>query len=206
MSDRTRKLLIGTSNVGKAHELRQLLDGWHLLTLADFPALQPPPETGETFEANAALKARYYAAHTGLWTLADDSGLEVEALAGAPGIHSARYAGASATDAENVAKLLAELQRTNDPERRARFVCVIALASPDGRAWLFRGMCRGRIAHAPRGDGGFGYDPIFVPEGESLTFSELSAEEKQRRSHRARALAQARDFLLSLRDDEPCAR
>lgn len=200
MPDRTNTLLIGTSNAGKVRELRQLLHGWRLLTLADFPAVQPPAETGETFEDNAALKARYYAAHTGLWVLADDSGLEVEALGGAPGVHSARYAGAGATDAENVAKLLAELRRTNDPERRGRFVCVIAIASPAGRTWLFRGACEGRIAHAPRGQGGFGYDPIFIPEGESRTFGELSAEEKQQRSHRARALAQARAFLLSLSD------
>jgi XTP/dITP diphosphohydrolase len=168
-----------------------------LLSLDDFPPAGDVEETGATFEENAALKARAYAARTQCWALADDSGLEVDALGGAPGVLSARYAGDGATEAERNAKLLNALSRTGDRERRARFVCCVAVADPQGNvAHLSVGKCEGVIADAPRGHNGFGYDPLFVPEGYGLTFGELSDDIKGEISHRARALAQARAFLL----------
>jgi len=193
------ELLIATSNVGKAREFTYLLADvpFRLRTLAEFPHVPEVAETGATFAENAALKARAYSRQTGLWTLADDSGLEVEALGGAPGLHSARYAGAGATDEERRLKLLAELTRTGDATRRARFVCVIALAQPAENAMqLFTGICTGHVAHTQRGAHGFGYDPIFVPDGYAATFGELSDEVKQHISHRARALAAAKAYLL----------
>ena len=191
-------LLIATRNPGKVRELEEILRGMavRLLTLADFPDTVEAEETGATFAENAALKAISYARQTGLPALADDSGLEVAALGGAPGLHSARYAGAAASDADRIARLLAELERTGDPERRARFVCAVAFV--DGEAAqprIFTGTCAGRIAPQARGAGGFGYDPLFIPEGYAQTFGELPSEIKQLISHRARALAAARSFL-----------
>jgi XTP/dITP diphosphohydrolase len=197
----TKELLIATRNAGKIVEVESLLDGLplRLRSLAEFPEIGEVEETGTTFAENAALKASNYAAQTRLWTLADDSGLEVEALGGAPGVYSARYAGgAGATDAERNAKLLAELSRTRDAERRARFVCVIAISDPSARLVnSSTGICEGRIALAPRGVEGFGYDPVFIPEGYQQSFGELLPEIKQRISHRARALEAARSFLLN---------
>ena len=192
-------LLIATRNLGKLREFARLLATLpvRLRGLAEFPHVAEVAETGATFAENAALKVEAYSRATGLWTLADDSGLEVTALGGAPGVRSARYAGAAATDETRRLRLLEELGRTGDTERRARFVCVIALARPGGApaVELFTGVCEGRIAHAARGSGGFGYDPIFVPEGFAETFGELPDEVKQRISHRARALAAAQAFL-----------
>jgi XTP/dITP diphosphohydrolase len=153
-----------------------------------------PPETGTTFEANARLKAR--AIHDQLrqaagvgepvpWVMADDSGIEVAALDGAPGIYSARYAGEEATDTGNVDKLLAELEGKKD--RRAHFVCVLVLVDPEGEELVTKGVFNGNIAHEAGGKGGFGYDPVFIPDNYSLKVSELSAEDKNRISHRARA-------------------
>ena len=193
------ELLIATSNAGKVREALPLLDGLPLRwrSLAEFPAIAEVEETGATFAENAALKATAYAAQTGLWTLADDSGLEVDALGGAPGIFSARYGGEGASDAERIARLLDELSRTGDSERRARFVCVIAIADPDARLVnTSTGTCEGSIALAPRGEGGFGYDPVFIPDGYQESFGELPPELKQRISHRARALEAVRSFLL----------
>jgi XTP/dITP diphosphohydrolase len=193
------ELLIATSNAGKVREALPLLDGLPLRwrSLAEFPGIAEVEETGATFAENAALKATAYAAQTGLWTLADDSGLEVDALGGAPGIFSARYGGKGASDAERIARLLDELSRTGDSERRARFVCVIAIADPDARLVnTSTGTCEGSIAFAPRGEGGFGYDPVFIPDGYQESFGELPPELKQRISHRARALGAARSFLF----------
>ncbi len=194
----TNELLIATGNKGKVAELRLLLAGLplRLRDLAEFSGAVEVEETGQTFADNAALKAQGYAGQTGLWTLADDSGLEVEALGGAPGVYSARYGGAGLTDAGRVELLLEKLSGTAAGERRARFVCVIAIADPGGRIRnLSTGTCEGRIVHAPRGTRGFGYDPVFLPDGFEQTFGELSAEIKQDISHRALALKAARSFL-----------
>ncbi|HEY6189081.1 MAG TPA: RdgB/HAM1 family non-canonical purine NTP pyrophosphatase [Pyrinomonadaceae bacterium] len=196
----TKKLLIATRNRGKVLEVESLLGAFplRLCSLADFPATVDVEETGSTFEENSALKAQAYAAQTGYSTLADDSGLEVEALGGAPGVFSARYGGPEATDAERIDLLLGALKRSGDANRRARFVCVIAIADSQAKLLeLFTGTCEGHIAHEPRGSGGFGYDPVFVPDGYRQTFGELPSEIKQRISHRARALQAALPFLLS---------
>ena len=195
---RSAQLLIATRNTGKVREFAELLAGLplRLRHLDEFTDIAEAEETGATFAENAALKARFYSRLTGLPALADDSGLEVDALGGAPGVYSARYAGAAATDAERNTKLLDELSRSHDHSRRARFVCVVAFASAASDALeLFEGVCEGRIAPSPRGTGGFGYDPLFIPDGYDETFGELSAEIKNRLSHRARALAAAARFL-----------
>ncbi|MBV9209056.1 MAG: XTP/dITP diphosphatase [Acidobacteria bacterium] len=192
-------ILIATHNEGKLREFQSLLaeSSYRLHSLKDFPSVAEVEETGDTFAANAMLKAIGYAAQTGLLTLADDSGLEVVALGGAPGVYSARYAGAEATDAERTVKLLSELSGTPDEERRARFVCVIALADASGtQIETFTGACEGSIAREPRGTHGFGYDPIFIPDGYQETFGQLPTAVKQKISHRARALTKAQAFLL----------
>jgi XTP/dITP diphosphohydrolase len=199
MNALTPELLVATRNEGKLREVRSLLSDLpvDLLSLAEFPQTTEVEETGATFSENAALKACVYATQTGRLTLADDSGLEVDALFGAPGVFSARYAGEGATDAERNARLLAELARTSDIKRRARFVCSIAVADADARILnISTGICEGHIAYEPRGANGFGYDPLFIPDGYAQTFGELSQEIKQHISHRARALANARTFLL----------
>jgi XTP/dITP diphosphohydrolase len=185
-------LLIATRSEHKLRELRSLLalpDG-DLITLDDAGVDGEPVEDGATFEENAAIKARAGLEATGLPTLADDSGIEVDALGGAPGVRTRRYAGDDATDEQNNAKLLAELSGLPPERRRARYVCVLALAIPGEPLVSVRGECTGRIASAARGSGGFGYDPIFEPEGEPVggrTFGQWSAEEKNEVSHRARA-------------------
>ena len=188
------ELLVATNNAGKVRELSQLLAGFplRLRLLSEFAGVPEAEETGATFAENATLKALHYSAHTGLLTLSDDSGLAVEALGGAPGVYSARYAGARATYAERMARLLGEIEAAGGANRRARFVCVIAVADPSTNALdTFEGVCAGRIARAPRGTGGFGYDPLFIPEGHEQTFGELPEEVKHTLSHRARALALA---------------
>lgn len=193
------ELVIATRNAGKLREVRSLVSDLpvQLLSLTEFPETTEVEETGQTFAENAALKASVYATQTRRWTLADDSGLEVDALGGAPGVLSARYAGAGATDAERNALLLTELGRASDAERRARFVCVIAIADAEGRIQhLSTGVCEGRIALEPVGANGFGYDPLFIPDGYEQTFGQLSPEIKRGISHRARALGGARAFLL----------
>ncbi|HZB43982.1 MAG TPA: RdgB/HAM1 family non-canonical purine NTP pyrophosphatase, partial [Pyrinomonadaceae bacterium] len=177
-----QELLVATNNAGKVRELSQLLSDFplRLRLLGEFSNVAEAEETGETFAENATIKALHYSAHTRLLTLSDDSGLVVDALGGAPGVRSARYAGREATYAERMSKLLGELDATGDAERRARFVCVIAVADPSaGTLHTFEGACEGRIARAPRGTGGFGYDPIFIPDGHDRTFGELPAEVKQ---------------------------
>lgn len=199
MKKKPLEILIATRNTGKLRELQELLNSlpFVLRCLNDFPLTSEVEETGQTFAENAVLKATEYALQTGLWTLADDSGLEVDALGGAPGIFSARYGGDGATDAERVTKLLDQLSQTGDTERRARFVCVIALADEKaGVVGTFTGTCEGRIALEPRGSNGFGYDPVFVPDGYNESFGELASNVKQHLSHRARALQAAQAFLL----------
>jgi XTP/dITP diphosphohydrolase len=194
-------LLIATNNAGKMRELIGLLADLplRLRQLSEFPQIEEVEETGETFAENASLKARLYSRQTNLWTLADDSGLEVDALDGAPGVLSARYAGRNATDEDRNARLLTELGLTDDVRRTARFICAIALHDPaTGTTEIFNGMCEGRIAGHPRGHSGFGYDPLFIPSGYAHTFGELSDVVKQRISHRARALAAVRVYLNGL--------
>ena len=196
------RLVVATANPGKLAELRVLLAGL-AGELVPQSALGVPAvaETGATFADNALLKARHASRHTGLPALADDSGLEVDALAGAPGVRSARYAGAAADDSANNAKLLAALAALDGPggavPRAARYRCVIACvrSADDTAPLLAAGAWEGRIAPAPRGTGGFGYDPLFVVDAAGHTAAELPATEKNRRSHRAAALAALREAL-----------
>lgn len=195
----SQTLLVATHNRGKLRELQELLGElpFLLITLHDFPSVQAVEETGTTFAENASLKASGYARQAGVLTLADDSGLEVFALGNRPGVHSARYAGGAATDNDRIQKLLRAM--TAHQERSARFRCAVAIGAGGGKILnVSAGVCEGRIISAPRGSGGFGYDPIFVPTGYEQTFAELGPETKNQISHRARALAGARDFLSSL--------
>ena len=199
-----RQLLLATHSTHKARELRELLDlpGLTLLTPSDVGITDEPAEDATTFRGNAARKARFYAARTGLPTLADDSGLEVDALSGGPGVHTKRYAGPGATDTDNNARLLRALAGRPPAERGARYRCVLAFSDPatvPGAGLVFRsGTFRGRIAMSPRGSGGFGYDPIFEPWTEppgGRTVAQLSAQEKGRLSHRGRAARAMAGYL-----------
>ena len=194
------KLLIATRNMGKMRELRQLLGGvpHEIASLDDLGIADEIEETGATFEENAALKAEGYSRLSGLLTLADDSGLEVDALGGAPGVRSARYAGADASDADRVALLLKNLEGTRADDRTARFRCVIAISAPGERTRLYSGVCEGRIAAEPRGDNGFGYDPVFDFPELGMTMAELPSERKNAVSHRARAAKKAAAALAGM--------
>lgn len=186
----TEQVVLASANPKKAAEIAEILGD--SVRLAPRPPEVPDVvEDADTFEGNARLKAQALVEATGLAALADDSGLEVDALDGAPGVHSARYAGDDATDQDNVAKLLAALVDRPDPgQRTARFRAVVVLLHPDGREIVVDGAVEGSIAAAPRGSGGFGYDPVFVPaEGDGATFGEMDPAEKHRISHRGRALA-----------------
>src|SRR6185295_3565481 len=168
-----RTLLIATRNRGKLKEIKKLLEDlpFNIVDLSQFPSIETVEESGDTFADNASLKATGYARQAGVLTLADDSGLMVDALDGAPGVHSARYAGEGASDNERTEKLLRALTDVPQSQRGARFVSVIAIAQNEGKAVnMSMGECKGEIAREPRGDGGFGYDPIFIPEGSTLTF------------------------------------
>ncbi|OBG90202.1 non-canonical purine NTP pyrophosphatase, RdgB/HAM1 family [Mycobacterium sp. E3251] len=187
------KLLVASRNRKKLAELRRVLDaagltGLRLVSLHDVPPFDEAPETGATFEDNALAKARDAFAATGLAAVADDSGLEVAALNGMPGVLSARWSGDHGDDAANTALLLAQLRDVPDERRGAAFVSACALAGPSGEV-VVRGEWLGSIAREPRGDGGFGYDPVFIPAGSDRTAAELSPEEKDAVSHRGRALA-----------------
>lgn len=191
-------LLLATHNPGKVREIQLYFAELQLRlrSLREFADIGEVEETGRTFIENAVLKARSYAAQTNLLTLADDSGLEVGALNGAPGIFSARYAGQAASDSERITRLLAEIARTDDQTRRAAFVCAVAIADPHRDSLnIWTGKCEGRIADAPRGGNGFGYDPVFIPDGYEQTFGELTVDIKGRISHRAQALEAARAYL-----------
>lgn len=201
-----RPLVLGTRNQGKLRELRSLLIDLplELRELTDFTSIRDVAERGRTFLENACLKAIGYATQTGLLSIADDSGLEVDALLGRPGALSARYGGDGASDAERTARLLNEIYSVPEDHRMARFVSVIAIA--DEQAEIIKvatGVCEGRLARNARGSGGFGYDPIFIPCGYDVTFGELPPAIKNRISHRARALSQVHDFLRSLTGQSP---
>ncbi len=191
------RLLIGSANAGKARELAELLAGlpWTVLSLADLPGVDAPAETGTTFAENAALKARYYGDCFGVTCIADDSGLMVDALDGAPGVLSARYAGGEADDAANNEKLLEALEGLLWHERTARFVCCAAFYQPGSEVHFETGEVSGHIAAMPSGNRGFGYDPLFVPEGYDQTFAEMSLEQKHGISHRGKAFRKLRAWL-----------
>lgn len=193
-------LLIGSRNRKKAAELAELLAGlpWDVKSLADFFPVPEPVEDGATFEENAVEKAVYYADRLCVWCVADDSGLVVDALGGAPGVYSARYAGPGCNDADNNAKLLAALADVPDPLRTARFVCCAVVARPGGEPHLEKGVVEGRVGFECRGRLGFGYDPLFIPEGNDKTFGEMTLAEKHAISHRGRAFRKLRDYLASL--------
>ena len=195
-----RRIVLATGNLGKLRELQQLLGTSFELVAQSELNIASVEETGETFAENALLKARHAAAESGLPAIADDSGLEVDALGGAPGIRSARYAGVDATDVQNNEKLLAALASRPDAERTARFRCVISfIRTPeDPEPLIAEGVWEGRILDAPRGTGGFGYDPLFLDETIGLTGGELEAADKNARSHRGKA---ARRISASLRSD-----
>lgn len=183
------KLLIATGNQGKVKEIAEFLKDLpvQIYSLKDFPETFEPEETGVTFAENAELKARSYALQTEIWALADDSGLEVEALDNAPGVYSARYGGKELSDQARIEKLLAEIGDSEN--RRARFVCAMTIADEKGEIkFTTEGVCEGQIALNAKGSGGFGYDPVFIPENYSETFGELPNETKQQISHRKRAI------------------
>lgn len=201
-------LVMATRNAGKVRELRDLLQGLgvEFLSLADFPELPEIPEEGATFAENAATKAREVARLTRLPALADDSGLEVAALGGRPGVYSARYAQdrtqpQAPTDPDNWGKLLEEMAGVPWEQRQARFVCAIVLALTDGRVFTARGECGGYIALEPKGEHGFGYDPVFWVPDYGRTMAELGPEIKNRISHRAKALDALREILKSVKDE-----
>jgi len=192
-----RRLLLATANRGKVREIAALLGpDWELVPQSDY-GIPAVAETGATFAENALLKARHAAAASGLPALADDSGLEVDALGGAPGVRSARYAGAHASDADNCARLLSELQGVPDERRTARFRCVLALArgAEDAAPLLAEGVWEGRIVRTARGFNGFGYDPVFGDPASGQTAAELSPAAKNQRSHRAMALRRLAGML-----------
>lgn len=187
------KFVLATFNPDKLRELTELLDlpqlpHLELVSLRDVPGAQAPAETGATLEENALIKARAALARTGLPAIADDTGLEVDALGGRPGVHAARYAGPRATYAENVRKLLAELKSVAPAQRGARFRTVCAACWPDGVEMAAHGVLEGHITLEPRGTQGFGYDPVFEVEDSGRTLAEFGAKEKNARSHRARAV------------------
>jgi XTP/dITP diphosphohydrolase len=198
MRNAETSLLLGTRNPGKIYEIKFILGDLPLefSSLNDFPDVAVAVEDADTYAGNAIKKARFYARATGVTALADDSGLEVEALRGAPGVISHRYAGDNASDGDRRKFLLSKLAETGSGDRRARFVCAIAIATVAGEVLILsEGICEGTITFEPRGESGFGYDPLFVPEGYDRTFGELSDEIKNRISHRARAVLKVRDFL-----------
>ena len=184
----SQRLVLATRNQGKIIELRRILDSIshgtiELVSVDQYPNIADVEETGSTFEENALLKAEAICNATGLPAIADDSGLCIDALGGAPGIFSARYAGKHGDDDANLKKVLVELKGVEDSKRSAHFTCVTALVMPDGRKVTKRGEFHGFIAHAPVGDHGFGYDPIFIPQGFSITSAQMSPYEKDLRSH-----------------------
>jgi XTP/dITP diphosphohydrolase len=198
------RVVLATRNLGKVAELRRILAesagpvGLEVVGLDVAPPYEPGPETGATFADNALAKAKEVALATGLPALADDSGLAVDALNGMPGVLSARWAGRHGDDLANLELLLGQLDEVPDERRGAAFVCAAALVTPGGAETVTRGVWRGELIRAPRGDNGFGYDPIFVPAGETRTSAELSPEEKNAASHRGRAFRALRTALHDL--------
>lgn len=194
-------LVIASSNLHKVREIRTLLKSistFDVYSILDFMEYSPPEETGITFEENAILKAKNASQRLKKWILADDSGLIVPALGGAPGLFSARYAGENASDKENRQKLLKEMSHLNDLERSAYFQCTIALASPDEKIKVFSGVCEGSIAFEEKGRNGFGYDPVFIKNDYNLTFGEIDESVKNKISARGKALSKLFLFLENL--------
>lgn len=194
------RIVVATGNRGKLEELAVMLGslGVDVKSMTDYPGLPEVVEDGETFEENALKKARSVAEATGEIALADDSGLEVDFLGGAPGVHSARFAGEEKDDRANNEKLLSLLQGVPTGKRGAGFRCVVALAIPGGGAYTADGVCRGVIGTQPRGEGGFGYDPLFIVPDQGKTFAQLDMDTKNSISHRGRAFARAREFIAEL--------
>lgn len=195
-----KELVVATRNRHKIREIRAIFGAskkWGLIFLDRYPDAPHPKETGKSFDANALIKARAIASHTGLPAIADDSGLEVRALGGRPGVRSARFAGPRAKDGENNRKLFRLLQKVLSSKRGARYRCSLALVFPDGRSYLFRGALAGRIGLAPKGGNGFGYDPLFIVPRYGKTVAELSSVLKNRISHRAGAIRKLKRFLYS---------
>ncbi len=206
------QIVLASHNVHKIREFRAILKALPRLdvrSLIDFPQYHLPKETGKTFEENVALKALHAAQTLQQWVLADDSGLVIPALKGAPGIFSARYAGENATDSENRKKLLRDLQSFQDGMRHAYFECWIALASPEGIKKVVKGVCEGYIINSEKGGGGFGYDPLFIKHEYGKTFAELDEQTKNRISHRRKAFDKLLPYLEALADSEdlmhPCS-
>ncbi|HEU0102727.1 MAG TPA: RdgB/HAM1 family non-canonical purine NTP pyrophosphatase [Mycobacteriales bacterium] len=191
------RVVLATANQGKVVELRRILAPYGLELVGIDGAYEPGPETGATFEENALAKAREAVRHTGLPAVADDSGLAVDALAGMPGVLSARWAGRHGDDAANLALLLAQVTDVPDERRGAGFVCAAAWALPDGREGVVRGELRGRLTREPRGSGGFGYDPVLVPDGHTRTTAELAPQDKDAISHRGKAFRELAPLLAA---------
>ena len=197
-------MLLATRNEGKVAELRRILgDAVDLVGLGEVPPYDEVPETGATFAENALVKAREGVRHTGLVTIADDSGLAVDALNGMPGVLSARWAGRARDDRANLALVLDQLADVLEERRGAVFICAAALVTPDGEERVVEGRMPGRIGHAPRGTGGFGYDPIFIAAGHTETTAELSATEKDAISHRGQAFRTLAAILAASRGEYP---
>jgi len=194
-----KTLLLATRNAGKKVELQEMLNdpGISVLNLHDIPPLPEVVEDGTTFQENAVKKARETAIATGYWCLADDSGLVVDALNGQPGIYSARFAGAEASDADNNQKLLDLMEDMDETKRNARFVCCMALSSPAGETLVVEDNCEGIILRQPVGEQGFGYDPLFMPQGYNQSMAQLSRQEKNLISHRGKALNRIKPILLA---------
>lgn len=194
------EIVIATNNAGKFSEFERLGRGWpvHLHSLRGYPRLDLPEETGTSFKENALIKARAVCRELDSVVLADDSGLIVTALNGEPGIHSARYAGPSATAAENIQKLLLNLQGKAGREREACFFCVLALVHPDGREWIVSGQCDGQIAETPTGSQGFGYDPVFWIREYGMSMAQVSPDLKNAISHRGKAIREIDPVILDL--------
>lgn len=194
------EILIATRNPGKLREITKIMSECkvELLSVRDFPFLPHVSEEGKTMEENAIHKARIIAEFAGKWTLGEDSGLEVECLGGKPGIHSSRFAGEGASDKAIIHKLLRLMEGVPSSQRKACFRCVIALASPGGKIRTVVGMCEGQISDHPEGKSGFGYDPVFIPNGYEKTFAQLGGKVKNEISHRAKALRKLKELLKDL--------
>ena len=197
------ELVLASGNKGKLAEFQRLLDGLdvQIHSMKDYPEIGEIVEDGSTFAENALIKARAVCKATGKPAMADDSGLAVDALNGEPGIYSARFAGEQRSDADNNAKVLRLMETVADADRTARFFCVIAIVLPDGREYTVEGTCEGTILHALRGEGGFGYDPLFYVESMNKTFAELTMEEKNRISHRGHANRKAVEIIRGLKSE-----
>ena len=203
-----QNLLLGTRNRNKVAELLAMLKDLpvKIVTLMDFPEIGSVLEDGKTYHENASKKALTFARHTGIVTIADDSGIEVDAIAGRPGVHSSRFAGDNATDEENIDKLLRLMTGVEREKRRARFVCVIALARPSGEVDFIEGELYGEIGFERLGESGFGYDPVFIIPDLGKSLAQIGFEEKNRISHRGKAMTKVRELLADIRGYLPASK